>query len=119
MADNQDIPMWMRAVIGVVVFGITVGGVTWAASQGSANHSFIVESHEKRITKVESEVDDLDGRLDNTEKMQIGIIKDQAAILRGQQKTEDKLDEFSALFIEQIKANAEVMQYMKSIENIN
>lgn len=44
MADNQDIPMWIKVVTGVILFAIAIGGVAWSAGGDNTAHSYIVDS---------------------------------------------------------------------------
>ena len=117
--QEQSVPMLIKLVIGVVLFGITVWGISWAASSSNSAHAGLVGSHEKRLLDVEGEVKSLDKRLDNTEKMQISLAKDQSAILTGQQEMKAQQSKFKDMMIEKIKSDAEIKAWIKSIDKVD
>jgi len=92
-------------------------------------HNTRVDGHESRITNVEKNVIKVTGDLNNfkdnvverfhtTEKLQLALQKDQEAILEGQRELKYQQSRFSELQIQQIKSDAEIHAYLKSIETI-
>ena len=130
MAKTLDeVPVWLRVVIGVLIFAILVGGTSWTASRIFAANSFLVSSHETRITKTESSItlvkkdvsefkEAVDKRFDSSERMQFSLQKDQQSILRNQGEMKLQLLEQSKLQIEQIRESAKLGAYLRSIERI-
>lgn len=117
--EQQNVPLLFKVVIGVVLFGITVWGISWAASSSNAAHAGLVNSHESRLSDVESEVKNLDKRMDSTEKMQISLAKDQQSILRGQQEIKAQQIKFSDMMIKKIESDAEIKAWIKSIDKVD
>ncbi len=120
--EKKEIPTWIRVGVGIVgsvaLIWATAWGVGRAVGKTSASEGFLLASHETRITHVEDDVDALDTRMDNTEKMQLTIQADQRAILNNQGDFKKQLHEQSRLQIEQIKVNAELNAYLRTIDKI-
>ena len=116
--ETTDIPTWVKVVLSVIGSAVLIWGVATAASRKSTSHDYLVSSHETRITEVEQEVDDLDTRMDSTEKMQISLQKDQQAILAGQTEMKSQLSKQAERQLEQIKVNADLNAYLRTIEKI-
>lgn len=113
MADNQEIPMWMKVFTGVVLFAITigtaVGGVAWAMSRDNTSQSYVVDSllktdirHDKLIAEntqhinfVEDEVDDLDKERIKLEGKIDVFIKGQEATTKELTEVKDEFREFA------------------------
>ena len=115
---KTDIPAWVKVTMGVILFAIAVWGTAWAASKGSTGMIDTVSFHETRILKIEAELQIIDKRLDGTEKTQIAIQKDQQALLKGQNEMKAQIQKQNELMIEQIKYNAEIQAWLKSIEKV-
>jgi hypothetical protein len=117
MEEDKLSPL-VKVVTGVILFGITIGTIAWSASGSNSAQAGLIVSHDKRIADAEGEIKSLDKRLDNTEKMQISLAKDQEALLHGQREMKEQQMKFADLQIQQIKANAELHAYIKTIEVI-
>ena len=119
MADNQEVPMWVKLFIGVVLFavtiGTTVGGVAWAMSKDSTSQSYVVESllktdvrHDQLIASntqsiafVADEVNDLDkerikleGKIDVFIKGQEATVKEMTELKNDFKSFADYLRKF-------------------------
>jgi len=117
--QEQGLSMLVKAVIGVVLFGITVWGISWAASSGSSATAGTIMTNQTRIMEVESDVKELDKRLDSSEKMQISLAKDQQAILSGQQEMKAQQSKFSDMMMSKIESDAEIKAWIKSIDKVD
>ena len=136
-----DIPTWVRVVIGVVLFTITVFGAAWGASRDNTESGFILKSHENRLNVNDAEVTDIkenisqfkidvDKRFDLNEKMALQLENDQTAILNGQKRIEDQFTSESKIRREDAKEQQNKMEsltksvtelnsYLKTIDTIN
>lgn len=108
----------------MLVVGVASALAVWKdrgsdEAKAAAVHDSRVDGHETRILSVETEVKSLDKRMDSTEKTQIAIQKDQEAILHGQREMKEQQSKFADLQIEQIKSNAELHAYIRTIEKID
>ena len=112
MAEAKELPTWVRTSIGVVLFAIAIWGIAWAAGQGDAVQATMVASHEKQFVVVESDVKQLDNRVDVIEKSHIALQKDNQSLLSGQQEMKDLQAKFIDIQMEQIKFNAETRAYI-------
>lgn len=129
--QNQSliVPIWIKVFLGAISVVVMVWGTAWLLGSADAADSFLLSSHEVRITKVESELGVVDSRLDNTEKMQQSLASDQRNILNNQRDMKLRMEKESDLRTQQresdrtiqmelIKEVGGLSTYLKSIEKI-
>jgi hypothetical protein len=99
--QEQSIPIWIRVVTGVLLFAITVGGVSWAASRGSTTHTFIVESllktdlrHDKEISKNAEGIVDVKSEQHRAELARKDTDNKLDFVINGMSDIEEKQDKF-------------------------
>jgi hypothetical protein len=119
MADERDVPMWIKLFIGVVLFSIAIWGVAWAAGSGNSATASVLDSHEKRIFSTEGRVEKLDEKVTGMREMYIEQKATQKSLLSGQTEMKSHIAEQNKLMIEQIKSNAETKAWIKSIEKVD
>ncbi len=125
-----------KPMIGIIflVIAIMGFGAFWkdrggAEATAMAGETFLVNSHEKRITKTEVDITNIvkdvgqfkvatDKRFDTTEHMQIALKKDQEAILINQTDMKRQIEQQTVLQIQQIKAQADIGAWIKAIDNV-
>ncbi len=115
---RNEIPIWIKVGLGMAGFAILIWSTSWAASRDEAASGYIVSSHETRLTKVEVDVDVLDNRLDNNEKSQIALQKDQQAILSNQGEMKIQITKQTDLQMEQIKESAKLNAFLRTLDKI-
>ena len=106
MEEEKSIPMWIKVMIGVVVFaiatistGITIGLVRGDRNLEHSTTDFLVQNNTKEIGVNKKDITDIkedhkddmalvNKRVDATEKTQAGIIASQQSLLAGQARQE-------------------------------
>ena len=114
MAEKADIPGWVKVSICVVLFGMTVWGVAWAASKSDATVATLVTSHEKRLTSVEGKQEDQGEAITGIEKAYIKVSATQDSLIQGQKEMKEHISEQNKLMIKRIELDAGIKLLLKS-----
>ena len=117
--EQESVSVLIKVVIGIVLFGITIFGVAWAAGSGNSAAITVLESHEQRIFSTESKVEKLDEKVSGMREMYIEQKVIQKSLLDGQIEIKGQMVEQNKLMIEQIKSNAETQAWLKSIDKVD
>ena len=91
MPDKDSVPTWIKVAIGAILFFMGIWATAWGVGRNGSADSFLISSHETRLTSVEKDVDIMDNRMDATERVQITLQKDQQAILSNQVEMKSQL----------------------------
>lgn len=145
--DQEPMSATLRAVLAVVLFGITVAGISWTASGNNSAQAGVVNLNSRRITTTESRItttekglvvvkedlvefkEETVERFTTNEKSQIRVEFNQAALLKGQEAIRQQRKEDAKLSREQRKEDTRAIQsvsdavvglkaYLESIESI-
>lgn len=119
MAEDKDVPTWIKACIGVMLFAIAIWGVAWAAGSGNNAMSNTVSSNEHRISKTESKVEKLDEKVTDMTLMYVKQEAAQESLLNGQTEMKSQISEFNRLMMQKIESDAETKAWIKSIDKVN
>lgn len=84
--EKTEVPVWIKCVMGVVLFGITVGSIARSGGKESGAHTAQVESHELRITKNTGNIDTLKEDVHKGQLADLEQKKNYESLLKGQDR---------------------------------